>query len=97
MEAENKVNNILQEKLNLYDTILNIIGSQMLDQFRKYPQKSDLINGGKIIMKKDDYVVEGGYIHKTHNLEKELNELKNIFRIGLNDAIKESFSRMHNI
>ena len=97
MESEKKIDMLLQEKLNLYETLIGLLGQHIIEQIKNTPNPKDLINGGKIRMETEDYIMEGGYEHKQYNLQQELNKLKNKFKIGLQDAIKESFSRMQNI
>jgi len=97
MDSEKKIDILLQEKLNLYETLIGLLGQQLVEHIKKTPSSKDLINGGKIYMETEDYIMEGGYEHKQYNLQQELNKLKKNFQINLQDAIKDSFSRMQNV
>lgn len=96
MQAEENVRNLLQQKLNLYDQIVEIIGTEILSQYKSHIKEGDVINSGKINMTDKDFIyyfkMSGG--QPKNNNEKKLKLLNNRYKMSLGDAMDNSFDRI---
>lgn len=96
MQAEENVRKLLQQKLNLYDQIVEIIGTEILTQYKNHVKEGDVINSGKINMTETDFIyyfkMSGG--QPKNNNENKLKLLNNRYKMSLGDAMDNSFDRI---